>query len=188
MVDSDGRIINAAGFAGFAVHGGPIIQSRAVLSLPDSDCTLTADQIVDAELHASAQTDDYSIVSPSAADILKYLTNSNARTGVRGYSAVAVNPGVAGPPPANLVGTPSVNIATFQTKIFVGAGRAPTFVTTDRVSIRTQDLSQTTQSNSRNLVNGTGNTKLFTLNWYILNVGGKAAPDDLPFIAVIVTE
>jgi hypothetical protein len=86
------------------------------------------------------------------------------------------------------VGTPSVNIATFQTKVFVGAGRGPTVTLGAGCFFKDTDLSSINDAPTANLNNAGVTTKFFTLHWYILNVGGKAYPDNVPVIAVVIAQ
>ena len=178
MVDSDGRITNAAGFAGFSVQGGPSIECVPVLSLPDANCTLTADQLVGAHVHTINMLADRVINLPSAADILKYLTNANARSSVHFAANAQVNLGTVAAPGA-VIPENATPIPFFKTVFFSNPVRTHT-VNLGAGCVFKNDLSRATNSPVGTLhPTSRFDTEFY---WYILDA--TASP---PVIAVVST-
>lgn len=180
MVDSDGRIVNASGFSGFSVHGGPLVRNSPVLSLPDANVTLTADQLVDAHLFTGRWSADRTITLPSAAAILKYLTSANARSAVHFDTDEVVNSGtvVAGAVPESA--TP---IPFFETRINCIGPRIVQLVAVVGSGVAFKsDLSLAADSTNEQLEPPAATPTWYNLTWYILNAG--AAPQ----IAIVIAK
>lgn len=185
IVNSDGRIVNASGFSGYVVNGGPEVSNVPVLSSPSTPTiTLSADQCVGGEIHMSAGGNT-TLNLPSAAQLLQYLTTANCRSDVRSLTASSINLATLPLGPSNTILQPSVMVPVFKTKCFLGGGASLNVNAGAGCGFKTYDLSVNASIGNFVLANETLYAQRYTLYFYVVNIGGQAAPNDQPQIAII---
>lgn len=137
--DSQGRLLRTAGSLGSFSLGGPLLQTKSIVS-PDvggEDLLLTPDQLVGTEIHiASGSTGNLQV--PTAASIVNYLTRKSATPSAITAAASVVNVGLND---TVSITTPSIYIPTFDFSIFVPqSATAPQLQTNGACEVRAQGL------------------------------------------------
>lgn len=139
LQDSQGRLLRTAGSLGSFSLGGPLLQTKSVVShdIGGETLLLSPDQVVGAEIHiASGSTGDLQV--PSAASIVNYLSRKQATPSAITAVASIVNVGVND---GSSITTPSIYVPTFDFSIFVpAAATAPALQTNGACEVRAQGL------------------------------------------------
>lgn len=139
LQDSQGRLLRTAGSLGSFSLGGPLIETKSVVSVDIGGETLllSPDQVVGAEIHiASGSTGDLRV--PTAASIVNYLSRKLATPSAITAPSAIVNLGAQD---GVSITTPSIYVPTFDFSIFVPAAASlPDLLTNGNCQVRAQGL------------------------------------------------
>lgn len=185
IVNSDGQIVNASGFSGYTVNGGPVVQNVPVLSSPTTfQVRLSADQCVGGEIHMGA-AGNQEVTFPTAQKILSYLTSANCRSNVRALVASPIGQASLPLGPDNSILQSSVVVPSFETNVYLAANATVNFVCDAGCGFK-NDLSSSIAATSRIVSADSLWPERFTFRFYIVNTGGLSAPNDQPQIDILM--